>query len=81
MATTVAASPAVVTGLANGSSYYFTVTARNSVGSGPSANSNTVIPSGLAAPTNLHATSIRSTSIDVAWNAVSGATGYEIVVV
>jgi len=82
MATTVTASPATVTGLTNGSTYYFTVTARNSIGSGPPATSNTVVPSSsfLAAPTNLHTTSVGSTTIGLAWNTVVGAAGYEIVV-
>ena len=51
MSTTVAASPAVVTGLTNDSAYYFTVTARNSVGSSLPANSNTVTPTGSTAKT------------------------------
>lgn len=35
---------------------------------------------GLAAPANLHSTSVGSTSIGTAWNAVTGAAGYELVV-
>ncbi len=46
-----AASPLVVTGLTNGTSYTFTVTATNSVGVGPaSAVSNAVVPVGPPGP-------------------------------
>lgn len=34
----------------------------------------------LAAPANLHSTSVGSTTIGTAWNAVTGAAGYELVV-
>lgn len=35
----------------------------------------------LVAPTNLHSTAVTSTSVSLAWNAVTGASGYEISVV
>lgn len=35
-------------------------------------------PTGLVAPTNLHTTSVGSTTIGLAWNTVTGAAGYEI---
>jgi hypothetical protein len=34
----------------------------------------------LVAPTNLHTTSVGSTTLGLAWNAVAGAAGYELVV-
>jgi hypothetical protein len=52
-------SPITVTGLTNGTSYTFTVTADNSAGTGPaSAPSNPVVPAGLPdAPSNVTAAS------------------------
>jgi hypothetical protein len=34
----------------------------------------------LSAPTNLHTTAVAATTISLAWNAVTGASGYELVV-
>ncbi|HIJ87658.1 MAG TPA: hypothetical protein HPP97_08230 [Desulfuromonadales bacterium] len=70
----------IITGLANGTTYTFTVTATNTVGAGlASAASNSVTPSipppaapiiGTATPGNSQAT--------ITWNPVSGATYYNI---
>jgi hypothetical protein len=77
-ATTVAGSPpatsATVTGLTNGTTYTFTVSATNSVGTGlPSSPSNAVTPAALAAPgapTNVTATAGNAVAT-VAWTAPS----------
>ena len=69
----------VVTGLANGTKYYFVVQATNS--SGHSSNSNEASSTPVlpvpAAPTGLSA-SAGDTTATLSWTAVSGATGYNI---
>jgi hypothetical protein len=74
---------ATVTGLTNGTAYTFTVTATNSVGTGPSsAASNSVTPAGLpSAPTNVVATPGNGQA-GVTWTAApangSPITGYTV---
>lgn len=77
-------SPCTVTSLTNGTSYTFTVTATNAVGTGPaSAASNAVTPATVPdAPTNVAATR-GNTSATVTWTAPadngSFITGYNVV--
>jgi hypothetical protein len=71
-----AASPIVVTGLANGTAYTFTVHANSSLGyvSAESAPSNTVTPSSL--PTSFLAVAGNSSSPSIAvygWSSITGA--------
>ncbi|MEV4752506.1 fibronectin type III domain-containing protein [Streptosporangium sp. NPDC049248] len=71
---------ATVTGLANGTTYTFTVTARTTAGPGPeSAPSNPVIPApGLEAPTDVTAVP-GDRQATVSWTAPGGTvTGYTI---
>ncbi len=73
-----AGSPATVTGLNNGTTYYFTVTATNAVPAAESAESTTVntvtlpgaVTGATAAPGPLNAT--------ITWGTVTGATGYSL---
>ncbi|MGA2455563.1 MAG: DUF4082 domain-containing protein [Solirubrobacteraceae bacterium] len=88
-ATTITGNPpatgTTITGLANGSSYTFTVTASNALGNGPaSEHSNAVTPTSLtppAAPTEVTA-SAGNGSASVAWtapaNGGSPITGYTV---
>lgn len=84
---TAAASPIVVTGLTNGTTYSFTVTARNRDGTGPaSAASNSVTPSvgadntpptltGVVTPSN-----VASTTATISWPVGAdnvGVVGYD----
>jgi hypothetical protein len=79
--TTTGALQCTVTGLSNGTSYTFTVTATNGVGPGPASSPSTaVVPAGLpGAPTGVSATA-GNTSALVSWTAPSSngsaITGY-----
>ena len=64
-----------VTGLAEGSTYYYRVRAQNS--GGPSGNSGAITATTVpAAPTANAATSISGSGFTANWSAATGATGY-----
>jgi hypothetical protein len=67
------------TGLTNGTTYYYKVTAVNSAGESPKSAEVSVTPtSGApAAPTGVVATA-GNTTATITWNAVSGATSYSV---
>lgn len=84
MASTTGATAATVTGLTNGSSYTFTVTATNRVGTGPASTpSGPVTPATVpGAPTNISATA-GNAQATVTWtaptsNGGSAITGYTV---
>lgn len=79
------ASPIVMQGLTNGTSYTFTVTARNAIGtSAPSAPSNSVQPmppdptpgTPPLAPTGVTAAATTATSVSIDWSVTANTSGY-----
>ena len=73
-------SPITVSGLANGTTFTFTVTAANAVGtSAPSLPSNAATPgTSLAAPAQFTATATSSSSVSLTWAAAAFAANYEV---
>jgi hypothetical protein len=77
-------SPLTISGLTNGTKYYFTIKAENEAGKGPASNTVNSIPRGYPAtgallfPLNLKSTSISENQVTLSWDAVSGATTYTI---
>ena len=67
------------TGLNNGTTYYYTVTAVNSGGEGAKSNEASATPIALppAAPSGLTATAGKG-QVSLAWSAVPGATSYRV---
>lgn len=75
-------SPYVKTGLSAGTTYYFIVTANNSVGESAAstqaaATTNAAPPAVPATPTGVTATG-GANQVSLSWSAVSGATSYNI---
>jgi fibronectin type 3 domain-containing protein len=70
----------VQTGLTNGSEYYYVVTAVDGTEESPESPQATAVPSAVpvpAAPAGLAAV-VGSQGVNLTWNAVSGATGYNV---
>jgi fibronectin type 3 domain-containing protein len=73
-----------VSGLTNGTSYSFTVTAGNAMGTGTASNALNAIPATVpGAPLNLQASPDKTRGVDVTWaipssNGGSTITGYRI---
>jgi hypothetical protein len=66
-----AGSPLVVTGLANGTAYTFTVTASNAFGSSTSAASNSVTPAGVPATPAAPTPTAGNGQVSLSWTAPS----------
>ena len=66
-----ASSPLVVTGLSNGTSYTFTVTATNNFGSTTSAPSSAVTPATIPGTPNAPTATRGDTSVSLSWTAPS----------
>ena len=70
-----------ITGLTNGTTYYFLVTAVNASGESGTVNAKSAIPGPNSPPTSPNGRAVTSTvagQIDVSWTAVSGATSYNV---
>ncbi|MDQ2982572.1 MAG: hypothetical protein M3R70_01410, partial [Actinomycetota bacterium] len=68
------------TGLTNGTTYYYVVSAMNSSGESPNSNQVSATPQALqppAAPTGLTATAGHA-QVSLNWNASTGATSYTV---
>jgi RHS repeat-associated protein len=70
-----ASSPAVVTGLTNGTKYYFVVVATNSSGSSGASNEANATP--IAVPLGLAATP-GNAQVSLAWSSAAGAVAYNV---
>ena len=76
---TATSSPATITGLTNGTSYTFTVSATNGVGTGPSsAPSNAVVPAAVPDPPTGVSATASNASATVSWSAPASSGGSAI---
>jgi phosphatidylinositol-3-phosphatase len=67
------------TGLTAGTAYSYSVVAMDAAGNaGPPGTAAASTPPVLGAPTNLHASSVSATEVDLSWTAATGATSYAI---
>ncbi len=64
-----------VTGLTNGTTYYFVVVASNTSGTSPNSNERAAQP--IAAPT-LNTATAGDTKVSLGWSSVNGATSYSV---
>ena len=78
--TGISGTSAIITGLSNGSSYYFVVTAVNDAGQSPKSNeAKAALAAAPATPASLSAsTGGSSGSIVLSWSASSGAASYSV---
>lgn len=67
------------TGLTNGTTYYYVVSAVNAYGESPNSSQASATPTDLVAPSNLTATAVSTSQINLAWqdNAAS-ETGFKV---
>ncbi|MFA5941569.1 MAG: fibronectin type III domain-containing protein [Sinimarinibacterium sp.] len=78
LATGIAGTGRIVTGLSNGTTYYFKVAAVNANGTSPLSNEASATPQGAPpAPTNLTATAGDS-QVTLNWTASTGASSYNV---
>jgi fibronectin type 3 domain-containing protein len=77
-----ATSPQVITGLINGTTYYFVVTAVNDSGESSVSSEKSATPAAAPqpppSPTGVTVASTAAGEVTVSWNAVIGATSYNV---
>ena len=77
-ATTATSTSATLSGLTDGTTYYFTVQAVNAAGASPASSETSAMPEGPpASPANLTATA-GSGQVTLTWSPVTGATSYDV---